>query len=129
MKPIFNFLDHPILKGQSIETIYFLDGIFYLADRVGLHRMRPIKLRYTNLGDPYRELARLDLMMYGTGDIYEPSIDISMEDAARLFQRCRENGHQLNITSELKEHREFKRDLARQAGIPTSIPEAGMDVG
>jgi hypothetical protein len=64
MEPILKFTDHPSLKGTATETIYFLNGCFYWATRDRLVSVIIESIDCTNMGEPYRELARVNLVIY-----------------------------------------------------------------
>jgi hypothetical protein len=101
---ISSFRDHPILDGEEVRRIYFHDRSFYLADRKRLSPVEILTLRSNNLGDPFRQFARLDYLLPG-GDT--ESIDISSRDAARLAFFAREADISLVVKSDLQSSREF----------------------
>lgn len=83
MKPILAFSDHPNLEQGSLEALWFYDQVFYWSSAEGLERVIIRSLSYTNIGDPYRELARVTFTICSTMAI--DSIDISTQDAAELY--------------------------------------------
>jgi hypothetical protein len=105
--PISSFQDHPVLKGEDVQRIYFYDRSFYLADRQKLRPVEILKLRYANLGDPFRQFARLDYRLPGVKGDKTESVDISNRDAARLAFLFSEEGNPLTVESDLQSSREF----------------------
>jgi prophage antirepressor-like protein len=66
MNTIHSFTDHPSLKSDQATTIYLLDEEFYFANEDNLHRIELTKLKYTNMGEPFRQLARLEFNLTAT---------------------------------------------------------------
>jgi hypothetical protein len=83
--PIPAFSDHPSLKGRFVELLYSMGNCFYLANQVELVRIFPQRLDYGNLGDPYRELARLAYSVYPDDQSLQ-ILEIEIVDAVRLAQ-------------------------------------------
>jgi hypothetical protein len=132
MEPIHNFKDHRSLKGIANETIYFLNGCFYWATADRLVSVIIESVDYTNMGEPYRELARVNFVIY-PGMNKEPlgsagiattqtvhdsttlmgcacAFDIEMADAVRLDRYCQSIGYKLDVSAGLKGNREFMRE-------------------
>lgn len=119
MEPIFSFIDHPTLQFDRPTRLYiYADGLYWATDE-GLYAIEPQTFRYTNLGDPFRELARLDFNIQPA--MRSDSIDIRIADAARLFEYLNRTGYLVAFDRELSKHHCFKRaesNLTRQTGIP-----------
>jgi hypothetical protein len=126
MEPILKFTDHPSLKGTATETIYFLNGCFYWATRDQLVSVLIESIGYANMGEPYREMARVNLVIYpgmnkeplgsagiATTQTVHDSIDIEMEDAVRLDLYCQSIGYKLDISAELRGNREFMWEASK----------------
>jgi hypothetical protein len=111
MEAIHNFKDHPSLRYTSNKTIYLLERTFYLADADRLCQVYLTQLGYTNMGEPYEELARLEFMIQGTQK--SGAIDIEMKDAFRLDRYCQSIGYKLDVSAELKGNREFMREASK----------------
>lgn len=114
MDTIYSFKDHPQLKQEKQTRLYFLNGEFYFATN-RLHLVELLKLSYTNMGEPFRELARLtftfkDCKLPGQDQETE-SIDIVMKDAARLVYTCANLNVPLSIAAELNSQRSFLNEL------------------
>lgn len=107
LAPIENFRDHPSRKGDEIERIYRLNGLFYLANAEKLQQIVLEKLAYDNMGEPFRELARLYYQKPKTGE--KDDMQISNDDAAQLLFFCRSESIDLDIHGELERNREFQR--------------------
>jgi hypothetical protein len=107
LEPIHNFKDHDQLKYEPASVIYLLDRKFYYADREGLQRVTLIEIGYTNMGDPFRELARLEFKSKSGSDL----IDIEMADAVKLCNYCRSIGYRLSISTYLERNKSFVRAM------------------
>jgi hypothetical protein len=105
LNAIHSYSDHPSLKYDKPTVLYLLDDRFYFADRA-LHSVILYGLRYTNMGEPFRQLARLEFKIQSTGR--KESIDIELGDAARLTIYCQNNGHSLVVESQLASLRSFQ---------------------
>ena len=87
MEPLFSFSDHPSLDSEPITVIYALSNSLYWATPERLVKIEPDILRYTNMGEPYRELVRFDFKVEPT--FVDDSIDITLEDAVLLLAYCK----------------------------------------
>jgi hypothetical protein len=109
LPPIYRFIDHPSRKTHLYdfsEILYLIGNSFFISSRgVQPEAIVLKKLSYTNMAEPYRELARLDYTFVGTG--YNDSIDIDYEDAAELLFWHHHQKIALEATSELTDHRQF----------------------
>jgi hypothetical protein len=114
LEAIREFSDHPSLKGLNRSAIYYLDRQFYLADPLFLSAIQPEYLDYTNMGDPYRVLARL----YFLNDGWADSIDIDMDTAVRLAIFCEKASIPLDITNSLQSESGFisRWDMSTEGG-------------
>ncbi|WP_373546494.1 hypothetical protein [Chamaesiphon sp.] len=102
---IRNYTDHPSRKYDPIQFIYLLNNGFYLGSEVKLFPIILTSIYYANLGEPYRQLARLE---FSTQPMERnESIEIAMKDAARLISYCQKTNYKLKLDPELMNHREF----------------------
>lgn len=104
LEAIREFADHPSLKGLNRSAIYYLDRQFYLADTLFLFKIDIDSLIYTNMGEPYRSLARINYHTEGGDD----SMNVDMESAARLAAFCAGKAMVfVDISPELRNNRQF----------------------
>jgi hypothetical protein len=108
MLPIKSFSDHPMFKrfpgDYPVETLYLLEHTLYVGTDECLSRARILQLSYNNLGEPFREFARVT---YET-DVSQNSIDVSFSDAAILyFEMGYKRGSDVIIDKQLKETSKF----------------------
>lgn len=87
MEPIHSFKAHPSLKYEPSTTIYALNNSLYWATSEKLVKIEPDILSYTNIGEPYQELARFNFKIEPTFE--DDSIDITFEDAILLRAYCK----------------------------------------
>lgn len=109
MKPVHNFTDHRSLKWSKQSTIYVYDNKFYWANPDFLAAIELTGIGYTNLGEPFRELARLRFTISPT--MKNGSIDISFEDAIDVINYCKNTGYPIELAKDLLNSREFQRYL------------------
>lgn len=108
LEAIRQFADHPSLKGLNRNAIYCIDRTKFLfvdycfADQIWL-----IGLSYTNMGDPYRVLARIEFRLDDRND----SFDVDLESAVRLLRYCKQQRVPLAVSSELAADKYFQREL------------------
>jgi hypothetical protein len=109
LEPIYCFKDHPSRKngyGDYSEILYLISDNFFIAD-IGTQpqEVTLTRLDYTNMGEPFRQLARLSYKFVLTGR--SDSMEISNSDAAQLayWHRCRDLP--LDASDELVGNREF----------------------
>jgi hypothetical protein len=106
MKPIFTYNHHSYFTHYQPTILYELNQMLYWATEEGLSLIQVKKLYYTNLGDPFREFARLAFTLSPSGRLEE--IDIAMEDAVQLVQYCQEKGwYYFKVDQELASNKEF----------------------
>lgn len=119
--PIQNSRSHKHDRKNPIQTIYQLDDNFFLADDNSLKRIQLNSIWYTNRGEPYKELAKVEYQEIVLDKLgYEQSIDIEFEDAVELIRYCASNGITLKIAQELTNNRRFKQAIAdSQESEPT----------
>lgn len=80
-----SYIDHPSLKGNSRDRIFRMeDGNWLFLKGVELRGGIPIRLTYTNLGDPYRELVYLDYVPNGAKG--NESILLHLSDGETLYK-------------------------------------------
>jgi hypothetical protein len=108
MRPIKSFSDHPMFKRSPgdypVKTVYLLEHTLYVGTDECLSRVRILQLSYNNLGEPFREFARVT---YET-DVSQDSIDVSFSDAAILyFVMSYKRGSDVLLDKRLKETSEF----------------------
>ena len=111
MDPIFSYSNHPSLKYETPSTIYLLAGDFYWATQDQLVKIKPTAVRYTNMGEPFRQLAEFSFKLQAL--IVSESIDVSMEDAATLVGCCRRLGLSIEVDSELTSYSCFQTTLEK----------------
>jgi hypothetical protein len=63
------------------------------------------------MGEPYRSLARLEFIKFNNG--YKKSIDISIEDAVRLYKYTQQNNLNLLVYKDLLTDNVFVRYLEK----------------
>ena len=105
MKPIKNFTNHPALKHDLDQYIFITnENSVYLFTEKIVQRIYPIKAEYTNLGDPYRKLARIYFLYFYCPRKEEESIDIDLDDLPDLIIMLREVGMNLPIDKDLQKY-------------------------
>lgn len=109
MEPMHNFVDHPSLKGMAAETIYWMDGRFYLATDRQLAEIYLKSLDSDNMGEPFRQFARLSFAIVDTqkSTLTDSSILIDIEDAAKLYIYNQQNNIGIRTSVELSEDASF----------------------
>lgn len=105
MKPIKNFRNHPHLKYDALRLIFVISDEYsskefksklYLLDEE-VKQITPISIDYTNLGDPYKELARLYFLI----DNKEDSMDIDIYELKYLINMIKSVEKLIPISKEL----------------------------
>jgi len=101
MKPISNFRDHQALKYNEKKSVFVIKYStrpeLYLFTEKEVTRILPMKLQYTNVGDPYKKLARFT---FSNGE-EEDSIDIYPDDLQDLVNMVQSIGVELVVPKEL----------------------------
>ena len=116
LDPIFSFSDHPSLKGEPQSTVYCCSDRnnnikFYYANYEELAEIELSSLAFCNMGEPYRSLARLEFIKFNNR--HKESIDISMEDAVRVYKYTQQNNLNLVVYKDLLTDDVFVRYLER----------------
>jgi hypothetical protein len=106
---IHDYKDHPQLKGGEHKTIYLLEDEFYLATTTQLTKIDIDRIEYTNMGEPYRELARIYFTHLSSSR--NDSIDVNIEDIADLYLYCNTTGYELSTDKKLIEHKNFIAEI------------------
>jgi hypothetical protein len=88
MKPINNFRDHPALKYDESKTIIVINSKYsspemYLVTDKDVVGITPIEVQHTNIGEPYRDLARFIFRIDREKE--DDSIDIDPNDLQDLI--------------------------------------------
>jgi len=101
MKPISDFRDHPALKYNERKLVFVIKYStrpeLYLFTEKEVKRILPIKLQYTNIGDPYKKLARFIFC----NEDEEDSMDINPNDLQDLVNMVQSIGVELLVPKEL----------------------------
>lgn len=82
-----SFMDHPSLRGEIRDIIFRMDDgrwLFLKGRENVLRSGEPIRLEYSNLGDPYRVVIYLEYIPEGAKG--NESIMVSKEDGEVLFK-------------------------------------------
>lgn len=99
MKPINNFRDHPALKYDEQKSVFVIKYStrpeMYLYTEKEVKRITPIAIKYTNIGEPYKELARFVFL----NEDEEDSIDIDPNNLQNLGNMLYSTGLMLPIPS------------------------------
>ena len=102
MKPISDFRDHPALKYNERKLVFVIKYStrpeLYLFTEKEVKRILPIKLQYTNIGDPYKKLARF---IFCNEEEEEDSMDINPNDLQDLVNMVQSIGVELAVPKEL----------------------------
>jgi len=102
MKPISDFRDHPALKYNERKLVFVIEypprPKLYLFTEKEVKRILPIKLQYTNIGDPYKKLARF---IFCNEEEEEDSMDINPNDLQDLVNMVQSIGVELLVPKEL----------------------------
>jgi len=102
MKPISNFRDHQALKYNEKRSVFVIEypprPKLYLFTEKEVTRILPIKLQYTNVGDPYEKLARF---IFCNEEEEEDSMDINPNDLQDLVNMVQSIGVELLVPKEL----------------------------
>lgn len=106
MKPIRNFTDHPQLKNEPTEYIGELKGAFIWTTPDFIKAIQIVSLTDNNLGDPFRQFARVKFRLEPA--FTESSMDISIRDAVQLVRYCNRSGYEITISNDLKENRSYQ---------------------
>jgi len=85
MKPIENFRDHPYLKYDDKRAVFIIKysrrSEMYLYTKKEVKRILPLKIDYSNIGEPYKEMVRLTFL----NEEKEDWIDIDSDDLQDLL--------------------------------------------
>lgn len=100
MKAIQNFRDHPSCKYDDKKLICVIDSKLYLLCE-DVNQIIPLSIEYTNLGDPFAQLARLNFFI----DNKEDSIDIPMYKLQDLINMVKSINNNIPISKELNKFR------------------------
>jgi hypothetical protein len=114
LDPIFSFSDHPSLKGDPRSTLYCCPDRnnhikFYYANYEELVEIGLSSLAYCNMGEPYRVLARLYFIKFN--NCHKETINISMEDAVRLYKYLQKINMMVLVSKDLLTDNTFKKYL------------------
>lgn len=105
MKPVKNFTNHPSLKYDSDKYIFITnENSVYLFTEKIVQRIHPISAIYTNIGEPYRKLARINFLYYYCPRKEEESIDIDLADLPSLLKMLQAVGLDLPLDKELQKY-------------------------
>jgi hypothetical protein len=111
MKPIKNFTDHPTLKYDQDQYIFITnENSVYLFTEKIVQRIYPVKAVYTNLGDPYRKLARIYFLYYFCPRKEEQSIDIDLDDLLDLIRMLQAVGLNIPLDKDLQKYIKEEND-------------------
>lgn len=99
MKPIKNFTDHPGMKYDSTKYV-FTTGKLHLLTEEEVKEIVPVRAVCTNMGDPFRQLARF---IYLLGQ-EEGCVDISFRGVIELKAMCKSIGFELPLDKDLQKH-------------------------
>ena len=85
-----NYRYHPALQYDSLKLVFKLGKKVYLIDDKTAHQIIPKSVTQTNIGDPYKDLARLDFVFANNpNDKYGECVDFDInlkEDLKTLLQ-------------------------------------------
>ena len=99
LKPIQNFRDHPLLQCDSHQSIFTIEQKLYLHTEQYIRRIIPVRIqRTTDIGDPFRELARFVFIIGGNED----STNLDMVDVLNLVLMCKAINIDLPVSQEFE---------------------------
>lgn len=109
MKSIRSYDDHPELQHEPTSTIYLLNNGFYWATPECLRSIWIVSFDYTNMGEPFRQLVRVNFEIQPKNEI--ASINISFGDAYRIIEYCKSTGYRIEISKELANNRSYQNTI------------------
>ncbi len=63
MSKVFeNYRSHPALKYDGQKLVFKIDDQVYLIEDGFVKNIKPIDVEYSNIGEPFRKLARLSFV-------------------------------------------------------------------
>lgn len=86
-KAFENFRNHPALKHELIKLVFKIDSKWYSIIDGIVRQIIPQSVQRTNIGEPYRDLVRLDFVFADDEDAeYGECIDFDLENEKELIQ-------------------------------------------
>lgn len=86
-KAIENFRNHPALSYDPLKLVFKIESkVYSIIDGI-VRQIIPQNIRRTNIGDPYRDLVRLNFVFVDDADNeYGECIDFSLDDETALLE-------------------------------------------
>lgn len=101
IKPVENFRGHRMVKHDPLMSVFAVGNKLCLYAQDGAEEIFPVEVVYTNLGEPFVQLARFVFVV--TGEAVQKEIDVHPSEVSKLVLMCETAlGETLSVAEEVK---------------------------
>lgn len=103
IKPVENFRGHRMVKHDPWMSVFAVGNKLCLYTQDGAEEIYPVEVLYTNLGEPFVQLARFVFVVLTEGSAGKEEMDVHPSDVPRLILMCKTAlGETLSVAEEVK---------------------------